>query len=78
MLRRVSFQNTVAEIRVEYPGGQFLGPYSSPPGKVCVCGGGGRIGVPDDVSNVSTNFDNLKTLQTIHNLSSNRFYLGLK
>ena len=41
-------------------------------------GGGGRIGAPDDLSDVITNFENFKTLKTFHYLSSYRFDLGLK
>ena len=59
MFRLAPFENKVAEIRVEYIGRQFLDPCSSPPPteKVCVGGGWvGRIEVPEDLSEVNSNF----------------------
>ena len=50
----MAFQNIVAEIQVEYLGRQFLDPCLFPHWKVC----GGRIGAPDDLSDVNTNFEN--------------------
>ena len=52
----------------------FLPPMKS----VLVYWGGGRIGAPDDLSDVNTNFENFETLKTFHYLSSYRFDLGLK
>ena len=60
-LRLVAFHNKVPEIRVEYLERQFFDPCSSPTEKcvyVCVCGGGGRVGAPDDLSDFNTNMEN--------------------
>ena len=77
MLRLIPFENNVAEIRVEYIGGQVLDPSSSSRiEKMCV--GGGGVSAPDDLRDANTIFKIFKTLQTVHYLSSYRFELGLR